>query len=156
MNEENLPEWASLRTGQTPDTALREHLKIDVDADAMYEALLSEYREFYDNPDNHPGEWLKEDGTLYAEWEDALKGLEVENPTAYWLEVAYQSMKLDLQMATRRASIEIRVHDPDKAWAQKDAPDGRDVEKAIGGPMGDLEARGHYERMRGYMPSPKA
>lgn len=146
MTTDTLPDWAE--SLETPFDKMR----VSVDAEDAYEALLGEYVEFYSDPDNYPDEWLREDGDLRAEWERCLEGLEVENPTAYWLEVAYQSIKLDLQLACRTFNLEIRIHDADKRFSQEAAPDGRDVMEAAGGFEGGKEAREHFRRMRGMLP----
>jgi len=90
---------------------------IDVDADAAYEAFLSE--------------------------------MEPEKPDQYWLEVAYQCIKMELQLAMRTFAMEIRIHDLGKKWAQKNYPEGRGARAATFG----REARGHFKRIRGVLPS---
>lgn len=142
-----LPSWATDQGESAKGVPI-----IGVDADAMYPAVLSEYAEFYADEGNRPAEWNKADGELRAEWSECLDELDPSNPSAYWLEVAYQSMKLDLQLAMRRFGFEIRVHDPDRAWSQADAPDGRGPEMAAGGSSGGREAREHFKRLRGMLP----
>lgn len=143
----DLPEWAQEQGENVHGVPI-----IGVDADAMYTAVLDEYAEFYGDAENLPGEWRKDGGDLRAEWSDCLEALKGDTPTAYWLEVAYQSMKLDLQLTLRQFGFEIRVHDPERQWSQADAPDGRGAEMAAGGASGGREAREHFKRLRGMLP----
>lgn len=85
-------------------------------------------------------------GAAYAAW---LKELGVTEPDQYWLEVAYQCIKLELQVAMRGFTFEIRIHDDRKAWAQSTFPVGRGAVAATYG----KEARGHFERLRGGLPT---
>lgn len=86
----------------------------------------------------------------------ALLGVEPANADQYWLEVAYQCAKLDIQMA-----IEGTKYDPRTAgkateivmnraahWQQKLHPAGKGSHAATKG----LEAREHYRRIRGRLP----
>lgn len=144
----DLPDWAELQTEREDGTELPRPV-VHVDANAMYPALLGEYRDHYDA-----------EGT-----DDALGAdeLDPEEPTRYALEVAYQSMKLDLQMALRSFNFEIRVHDADKSWAQANFPDGRPLEKRPAGVPEDeaplpgrsttREGRVHYKNLRGFLPA---
>jgi hypothetical protein len=136
-----LPAWARLteREGKIP--------VVDVDAAGMYDDVLSDYRAFY--AQGHPD---VDDETV--------RELNAPHPTAYWLEVAYQSGKMDLQIAMRTPSFEIHVHDPDKTFAQRTATPGRDPNLAAGvlgladgGQLRANEARAHYKRLRGFVPS---
>lgn len=126
-------------------------LVVDVDADAGYEAVLAEYREFYADEDNHPNEWLKADGDLRVEFAEMLDELGEDDLSQYWLEVAYQTMKMDLWAALGN-TLEIRMHSAEKPYAQSKHPGGRGVAKATGGIMGPQEARHHYRRLRGFFP----
>lgn len=87
----------------------------------------------------------------------ALEELEVAKADIdqYWLEVAYQMMKLDAQHAVRMAGVDPRpkkslefkvLNRPD--WVLKNHPKGRGIEAASKG----KEARGHFQRLRGFMP----
>lgn len=145
MADLNLPDWATLK-GRNGESYV-----IDVDAPAAYEALLSEYREHYE--DNVPAEWLTKEESVRKEWADALDDLASDEPSAYWLEVAYQSIKLDLQIACRTFALNISIHDPEKAYRQEGRRDGRDVKRAAGGLQGGKEAREHYKRLRGFLPA---
>lgn len=86
-------------------------------------------------------------------WLDLLG---VTTPDQYWLEVAYQCAKLDVQ-----ASLESTEYDPRVAgkpaeikvlnrpdWALAKFPKGKGVQAASQG----KEARGHYKRVRGRIP----
>lgn len=74
----------------------------------------------------------------------------------YWLEVAYQCAKLDVQMALVGTEFDPRVSGRpvefhfSKApeWALVRHPHGRGIDAATKG----KEARGHYVRVRGRMP----
>jgi hypothetical protein len=82
-----------------------------------------------------------------AAYQALLADLNVESPTRYWLETAYQCMKMDIQ-AARGFNCEIRIHDPGKKWAQSAYPAGKGAAAATFG----REARDHYRRIRGYVP----
>lgn len=151
----NLPEWASFRRDDEGQPRLNgRSLIIDVQAPVMYEALFDELRALYE--ERLPEEWLKADGELKKEWADALEDLRSETPSAYWCEVAYQMHKLDLQVSCRTVALNIHVHDPDKAYRQASRPQARDVSNAAGGHPASKrgkEARGHYKRLRGFLPA---
>lgn len=82
----------------------------------------------------------------YRAW---LKELGVTEPDQYWLEVAYQCIKLELQAAMRTFTFEIRIHDPAKRWAQRKFPIGRGPVRAAQG----KEAKRHFQRLRGGLPA---
>ena len=89
----------------------------------------------------------------YKEW---LRLLDVSEVDQYWLEVAYQCIKLDTQAAlvgtefdprTSGKHVEFRFSNaPEYALAAH--PEGRGVAAATQG----KEARGHYTRLRGGLP----
>ena len=88
--------------------------------------------------------------------EDWLKLLEVKKVNQYWLEVAYQCAKLELQSClvgteydptTSGKPVEFHF-DNAPEYALKKFPKGRGIEVASKG----LEAREHYKRLRGHMP----
>lgn len=133
-----LPRWATAREHE----GARHY--IDVDAHVAYEDLLDEYRELY--ADGHPALTGKD-------WEAALADLRSEEPSAYWLEVCYQSVKLDLQIACRSFALNISIHDRGKKYRQSRRKDGRNVKLAAGGAKGGREAREHYKRLRGFLPA---
>ena len=89
----------------------------------------------------------------YADW---LQRLEVKNVDQYWLEVAYQCIKLDVQMALAGTSLDPRVAGKSAEfrfsncpkYRLADHPVGKGAEAATQG----REARGHYVRLRGAMP----
>lgn len=74
----------------------------------------------------------------------------------YWLEVAYQCVKLDVQQAIAGTEYDPRVAGKSAQfhftradqWAQKKHPVGKGAVAASQG----KEARGHYVRIRGSMP----
>lgn len=87
------------------------------------------------------------------EW---LALLGIERPDQYWIEVAYQCAKLDLQSAiagtpydprTSGKSAQFNFSRADQ-WALKKFPVGRGTGPATEG----REARAHYIRIRGAMP----
>ena len=87
------------------------------------------------------------------EWLELLGAPTIDQ---YWLEVAYQCAKLDVQMAlvgtkydprTCGAPVEFHFNKASK-WALNLYPHGRGIEMATKG----KEARGHYVRIRGRMP----
>ncbi len=89
----------------------------------------------------------------YDEWLAELKPAEVDQ---YWLEVAYQCAKLDVQEGlagsdydprTCGKPVEIRFSNAPE-YALANFPPGRGVETATYG----REARDHYVRIRGRMP----
>lgn len=155
----NLPGWASFRTDEAGGPRMHgASLVVDVDADAMYPAILDAYREAYPldgGPSKIPPEWRTRDGELKAEWRAALEDLHSETPGAYWLECAHQAMKLDLQLATRSFALNIVVRSADKArWAQKGRDAGpKKAAHAAGGPKGGRDAREHFKRVFGFLPA---
>jgi hypothetical protein len=91
--------------------------------------------------------------SAYREWLTTLGVTEVDQ---YWLEVAYQCIKIDLQ-----AALVGTAHDPrtcgkpsefrfskSEEHALADKPEGKGIVAATQG----KEARGHYVRLRGAMP----
>lgn len=70
-------------------------------------------------------------------------------PTQYHLEVAYQCIKMEMQRCVGKFAFELRVMDPDKNWAQKNAKKGKGADAATKG----REARAHYKRIRGFVPA---
>jgi hypothetical protein len=82
-----------------------------------------------------------------------LKALKVEKPDQYWLEVAYQCVKLKVQALASGAgqdpSRPVVIHieggaENKKSWALSNFPAGRGAMAATKG----LEAKAHYERIR--------
>lgn len=129
----DLPEWATIDQ-EDPYTV------VSVDADAAYEAVLAEYRDFYAEDSSHPG----------------ADELAREEPTAYALEVAFQTIKMDVWTALGEMPTEIRMHDPDLNWTQADHEEERPTTKATpetAEPGATREAVEHYRRMRGYLPA---
>ena len=85
----------------------------------------------------------------------------IEKPNRYWLEVCFQSMKMDLQVALRRPNFVIHMRaDGERkqkwnysmfpgtdGWEGKAVDDPMAVKAARGG-----EAREQYRRIRGFVP----
>lgn len=82
----------------------------------------------------------------YEAWLEELGSPQVDQ---YWLEVAYQCIKLDLQLAMRTFAFEIRISDPEKRFAQVAHPVGKGSAAASRG----LEGREHFRRLRGFVPA---
>lgn len=142
---QNLPAWATLRSKESERPII-----VDVDAGACYPAILDEYRARYAGG-SHPG-FI----TDAKEWAKLVEDLNREVPSAYWLEVAYQAMKLDIVFACRTHAINIHVHDADKKHAQAKAKTDlhdRTATHAAGGPKGGKDARLHYQALRGFVPN---
>ncbi len=138
----DLPDYAELASGGRIPV-------VNVDSSGMYAAWLLELQAYYSYEENIPSEWIVQ-GQVKPEWAECL--LELDQPTAYWLEVAYQCMKLELQIAMRTFKFEIHIHDASKRWNQKNFEQGRGVHMAAGGVRGSHEAREHFMRLRGAMP----
>ena len=142
-----MPEWAEA------GPVVRGRLPIyRVQADEFYPALLAELAAAQEAR----GGDVDEGGEL------TLGLIDVDEPDAYALEVAYQTMKMDMQVGCG-FGIEIRVVDPEKKWAQKGRPEADRVVEKKGrefrgadiatSPRGPQEAREHYRRLRGFIPS---
>lgn len=82
----------------------------------------------------------------YKAW---LADLDVKKPDRYWLETAYQCIKMDVQVASGEP-IEMRwkMDSGYKNWSQTDYPAGKGAAAATLG----REARDHYRRIRGFVP----
>lgn len=149
----SLPEWASFRGPADAPTRNGFSLIIDVNAAEMYEDFFNEFRACY--AARTPEEWTEVDGgerKLKSEWATALEDLNSETPSAYWCEIAYQCMKMELQLSCRTYALNINVHDMTKAHAQRSRPTKRAVSRAIGGLGGGKEARIHFKNLRGFIP----
>lgn len=77
-----------------------------------------------------------------------LAEYKIEIKDQYWLEVCYQSIKLELQLAMGTFGFEIKIRDPEKRWAQSKYPVGKGSLAATQG----REARKHYKNLRGTLP----
>lgn len=123
-------------------------------------------------------EWLQRDDIKLPSWAQIVEGpdkysvaievdtdgyiedwftiLEVSHPDQYWLEVAYQCAKLDLQMAIAGSKYDPRTSGKpanfhfkrSEKWTQKKYPAGKGPNAATQG----REAREHYRRIRGRLP----
>ena len=79
-------------------------------------------------------------------------GVAEEDIDQYWLEVVYQCMKMELQRILGRFNFEIHVlvgEERKRRWALKNHPEGKGIEAATQG----MEAREHYRKLRGFVPS---
>lgn len=89
------------------------------------------------------------------EWFELL-GVNLADADQYWLEVAYQCAKMDLQMALEGTPFDPRTAGKPAEfhftrhnhWKQKLHPPGKGIVAASKG----LEAREHYRRIRGRLP----
>jgi len=110
-----------------------------VEADVFYPALLQELKDHLGTAGPNP-----------------------KKPTQYWLEVAYQCMKMDMQAACG-FQIEIQITNASgKKWALIKHPDpDHKVDKETGivimtgvyKATKGLEAKRHYKALRGFIPS---
>jgi hypothetical protein len=83
-------------------------------------------------------------------------GVKPADATQYWLEVAYQCAKLDLQLAIDGTQYDPRIAKKPAEfkftrcnhWQLKLHPPGKGIELATKG----HEARNHYRRIRGRIP----
>lgn len=78
-------------------------------------------------------------------------GVDPKDVDQYWIEVAYQCMKMELQRIIGFFGFEIRVRAHDgrkKRWALANHPVGKGADLATIG----REARGHFKRLRGFVP----
>lgn len=140
-----LPTWASVHAAQANT--------IIADPDLFYPALLKEIADS-GVPENYPP-------------------LDVERPGRYWVEVAYQFAKLDLQLAVGRFGFNILIQGSDgrkQRWGLKGfksickklkAEDLQARHRHLSPSKIDpdeyratygCEARDHYERVRGFIP----
>lgn len=144
--QQKLPEWATHEGENRHGMPI-----IAVDTHAAYPALLQAYRELY--AERTPPEWQKADGELRKEWQDALDELDQDDDevSAYWLEVVYQTAKLDVILATG-FNAELRMRDEGKRFRQAARDPGRNPARAAGGVNGGREAREHFKRLRGFFP----
>ena len=159
-----LPEWAVFRLDEKGNPIVNgvSHV-VDILTHVAYPAILREYKALYD--ELTPAEFKGTDGKLKKEWADCLGNLGAEKPTAYWMEVAYQTATMDVQIACHTFALNLEIVDPadangDRKYYQATAPKGRDVAPAVGGGVHikgvrapGREARDHYRRLRHVMPA---
>jgi hypothetical protein len=154
MTKPALPAWAAFaehqEQGQIP--------RIDVDVDAMYAAFLAEFAANPPKPADFPGGavTVRNAAVKGAPPTVAIGPMTAEEavcdpkaPTQYWLECAFQCMKMDLQVAMRSFAFEIRTKDAEKRYALAKHKEGRGVIAATWG----KEAKQHFRRLRGFIPS---
>jgi hypothetical protein len=81
-----------------------------------------------------------------------LKEFNIDTPDQYWIEVCYQCIKLDLQVAFKGTGVLIVIRGKDAEakmrWRLENHPEGKGVHRATYG----KEARDHYKRIRGFIP----
>lgn len=149
--DRTLPSWATFAANQVEGKIPR----IVVDEAAMYRAFLEEFAANPPKPEDFPGRSFdvprREGGSRKIHYERMTveeARCDPDAPTQYWLECAYQCMKLELQLALRSFALEIRLHDPEHRYALKAHPEGRCPWAASRG----LEAKSHFKRLRGVLP----
>lgn len=136
----SLPSWA---------TAIGPGV-IETQADEFYPEILAELWADENWPDP-----IAEGDEAPTDEQVLCKGLQRTEADQYWLEVAYQCAKLDIQHAVggtdlapeKGGALRIIIMDSSKVdgtWAQEGKPAGRGVETARKG----KEARRHYQRIR--------
>ena len=146
----SLPAWATMRSADRMAEGFVP--VVDVDADGMYQAWLAELRTYYAN--NVPAEFMVPNTKdMKDEWVNCVIDLNTDPTTQYWLESAYHCGKMELQIAMRTFKFEIHIHDEGKKYAQKAHKPGRGAHRAAGGFRGGVEARDHFKRLRGFIPS---
>ncbi|HEX9771002.1 MAG TPA: hypothetical protein VGA50_17650 [Kiloniellales bacterium] len=96
---------------------------------------------------NNPRRVIVDSAAAYPAWLEEL-GVGEARLDKYWLEVAYQAIKLDIQAAMGPGGLEIKMTRAAK-FAQKTYRPGRGTARASQG----KEARGHYARIRGFLPA---
>lgn len=125
-----LPSWAKAH----PE---RENTII-ADPDLFYPAILGEYADMI--------------AAEPADYAKAYPPLTPKKPNKYWIEVAYQTMKLDLQIAVGRFGFTILVDSRGgrkQKWSLRNMP-GQDAD--VTRATKSLEARNHYRHLRGGIP----
>lgn len=91
---------------------------------------------------------LVDPNIFYPKYLDELGAEKVDQ---YWMEVAYQCMKMDLQLALGRFGFVIHVRSDEgrkQSWNYSMRPVGKGAALATGG----KEARQHFLRLRGKLP----
>lgn len=166
-----LPSWASYQTYAEDDPAGETgHVKlygrgeavcIVANADAMYPALLEEFRDLYPQGSERPDFFRDPKGKTAAAhdkaWDKALAALHEDDVADYWLETLYQSAKMDLQrVAGFNIVINIKHLTNGEAgkdrWKQSNAPSaGVTAKQAAGGSASGRDARHHYKKLRGFL-----
>lgn len=135
----NLPNWLRRKPQATAAPAL---------------PLLPSWATVADHPDDRVSICVDIDtDAAMNQW---MKLLDAPSIDQYWIEVAYQCAKLDVQMALVGTPHDPRVSSKsaefrfDRApqWGLARHPHGRGTAAATQG----REARGHYVRVRGRMP----
>ena len=132
-----LPAWAE-RHPSMAGTIL-------VDPDKFYPEILGELRQVVASLT--PAE-LERQGATAAD----AQALLAQQRTKYWIEVAYQCMKLELQTAMRRFNFTIHIRGDDgrsTRWGLRYLP-GTDADVLRADRM--QQAREWFRRLRGFIP----
>lgn len=144
------------------DLAPRSAVPIDVDGPAAYADVIEQYRGLWPIGVHRPS-WFEardENGERTAnaspadadaQWDAAIERLHGDL-SAYWLEIAFRTISLDLQVALYPESGAPIVRDPAKQYAQSAYEPGRTAFAAAGGPNGGKDARHAYKALRGFFP----
>ena len=97
------------------------------------------------DPDD-PRKVIADGDKAYGAW---LRELEVTDEVdQYWLEVAFQCIKLEIQAAMGRHDLLIKITRAPR-FALAKFPPGRGIAAATKG----KEARAHFKRLRGFLPA---
>lgn len=147
-----LPDWLKKQTIQLPAWAW---LDPDFNKDKLGLRIVADpavaYREWFDllHDNKYPiPEDMRKAGITYMP--------DVSQPDQYWLEVAYQCTKLDLQSCLRGTPFDPRISGKPvefklittPEFAHKNWPEGKTWQVASQG----KQARMHYMRVRGTLP----
>jgi hypothetical protein len=142
MKNANLPEWA-----QANDKG-----EILIDAQQFYPAMLDELWSDDHWPEKF-GPRVAQNTAKFTTDERTVPDIQRGELDQYWLEVAFQCAKLDVQFAVAGTSLQAKaggalwiiVVDSDKKkYRRANHPQGRGSDVAAQG----LEARMHYQRIR--------
>lgn len=147
-----LPGWAKQVRGEPCP-------KYEVDPNKAYPDILKELRKFYEN---HSADPKSDTGRQFDRYFKEL-GAPFEQIAQYWVEVAYQCAKMEMQRILGRFNFELRIraHGNRKdRWALKNHPDrylkvdddGNIVDSGVMRATNGREAREHYRRLRGFVP----
>lgn len=159
-----LPAWARYRTFAKDDPRgeeghvmiIDDRVNVEIEADRAYPAVLAQYRALYEAQGRPDFIGVEEWPTVFAE----LEPDDEDVLSAYWLETAYQTMKLDVQRVTGFAlnlHIKHETAEGKERYRQKTSPPGyRGPQGATSGPRvghtrGGNDARHHYKKLRGFL-----
>ena len=119
-----------------------------INADIAYADILTELKNYADKLPE------KNDDENEAPHLTALRALDVDNIDQYWVEVAYQFVKLEVVRLIRLSGVgpwnrRQHINGSKDKWHFKNLPVGRGVEAAAQG----KEAREMYRLLRGFIPN---